>query len=913
MSRLIIKNLPKNIKEDRFRSIFAAKGELTDVKLCYTKDGKFRRYGFVGYKTDDLAKAALSYFNNSYIDTSKIFVDVAKNFGDLSLPRPWSKYSEGSSANKRLKEKQEKKAHGKKEQDSKSERTEDAKNEKITVGKEKKKKKTIKVLEELEDDVEFQDFLSIHKVKSSRKTKDDINAEGNDRESKKKRAREENVKVEYDDSDGSENEDEVYDPLGLGDQGSQNDNDKTEEENEEENKTARNSKLSDMDYLRSKVVSSSRKPHKKKKSRKDRDSDDDSINGESSDEGRVDVDTKESDDDDNDYEYDNDDGDDVHDDDDDDDDGDINDGDKGENSKESIKSGTIKMRGLPFKVKEKHIKDFFAPLRLLDIRMIENKEGKPTGCAFVDFGSENDIKEALTRDRDCIQGRYIELFRDKEKHSSQIVVKEKPWMKKLAGKEGEEEYESIAESGRLFLRNLTYSCSEEDLQSLFEEYGPLTETYLPLDKTTNKPTGIGFVTFVMPEHAVKAFNELDGKVFQGRYLHILPSKAKETKEGVEEIGTSFKSKRDAKKKSASSQDHNWNTLFLGMNAVADVMADKYNTTKGGILDGASSSSLAVRMALGETQVVTETRKFLVSQRVKLDVFGQPSAKRSKIVIVVKNLPFNTTTDELRTVFAPFGTVARLVLPPSGITALVEFFEPSQAKKAFQKLAYSKFKHVPLYLEWAPLGVFSGKAEEKDLQEAKKDEQIGKDKSKQTVEDKQEDEGDDPENAKGTTVFVKNLNFNTTEDALQKEICYLWAMVLLSTKIGLTLCKPLSNSRTHHLMTTLSNSRCRAGNPPIKYHNAKQLLQRSKTVLKYWCEMYLLKQQEKNSKNCLALSEKSKHFGFLKICRSLEHIEDLRLSTFSPNKMQNVPSNPCVAVRICTEGDWYSSGLRMRTV
>ena len=71
------------------------------------------------------------------------------------------------------------------------------------------------------------------------------------------------------------------------------------------------------------------------------------------------------------------------------------------------------------------------------------------------------------------------------------------------------------------------------MQSLFENYGPLTETYLPLDKTTNNPTGIGFVTFVMPEHAVKAFNELDGKVFQGRYLHILPSKAKETKEGVE--------------------------------------------------------------------------------------------------------------------------------------------------------------------------------------------------------------------------------------------------------------------------------------------------------------------------------------------------------------------------------------------
>ena len=56
---------------------------------------------------------------------------------------------------------------------------------------------------------------------------------------------------------------------------------------------------------------------------------------------------------------------------------------------------------------------------------------------------------------------------------------------------------------------------------------------------------------------------------------------------------------------------------------------------------------------------------------------------------MKNLPFNTTCDELRTTFEPFGAVARLVLPPAGITALVEFFESSQAKRAFQKLAYSK--------------------------------------------------------------------------------------------------------------------------------------------------------------------------------------------------------------------------------
>ena len=38
---------------------------------------------------------------------------------------------------------------------------------------------------------------------------------------------------------------------------------------------------------------------------------------------------------------------------------------------------------------------------------------------------------------------------------------------------------------------------------------------------------------------------------------------------------------------------------------------------------------------------------------------------------------------------------------------------------------------------------------------------------ETIDEKQEDEVDNPENAEGTTVFVKNLNFNTTEETLKE--------------------------------------------------------------------------------------------------------------------------------------------------
>ena len=40
-------------------------------------------------------------------------------------------------------------------------------------------------------------------------------------------------------------------------------------------------------------------------------------------------------------------------------------------------------------------------------------------------------------------------------------------------------------------------------------------------------------------------------------------------------------------------------------------------------------------------------------------------------------------------------------------------------------------------------------------------------SNETIDDKEGDKGDDPENAERTTVFVKNLNFNTTEETLKE--------------------------------------------------------------------------------------------------------------------------------------------------
>ena len=158
MSRLIVKNLPKNITEERLRTIFAEKGQITDLKLKYTKNGVFRRFAFVGFKTHTEAERALKHFNNTFIDTSKIQVDICKDLGDETAPRPWSKYSEKSSAfqKKVQKVEQRKRAFEGKVDEGKS-------GEEV-----KKKKKGNALLGELENDSSFQEFLEVHKTGSQK-------------------------------------------------------------------------------------------------------------------------------------------------------------------------------------------------------------------------------------------------------------------------------------------------------------------------------------------------------------------------------------------------------------------------------------------------------------------------------------------------------------------------------------------------------------------------------------------------------------------------------------------------------------------------------------------------------------------------------------------------------------------------
>ena len=84
--------------------------------------------------------------------------------------------------------------------------------------------------------------------------------------------------------------------------------------------------------------------------------------------------------------------------------------------------------------------------------------------------------------------------------------------------------EPVGESGRIFVRNLAYTTTEEEIEELFKEFGELTEVNVPVNKFERRNMGIAFVTYMFPEHAANAFTKLDGEIFQGRVLHLLPAK-----------------------------------------------------------------------------------------------------------------------------------------------------------------------------------------------------------------------------------------------------------------------------------------------------------------------------------------------------------------------------------------------------
>ncbi|CAD6263585.1 unnamed protein product [Miscanthus lutarioriparius] len=125
------------------------------------------------------------------------------------------------------------------------------------------------------------------------------------------------------------------------------------------------------------------------------------------------------------------------------------------------------------------------------------------------------------------------------------------------------------ETGRLYICNLPYATSEDDLVELCRQYGDVEQAHIVVDKTTKLSTGRGYVLFSLPDSAVRALDELDNSSFQGRLLRVKAAKPLNNNKleynhetVVEKM--SLKQKRLEQKKASeiSGDTRAWNSFYM---------------------------------------------------------------------------------------------------------------------------------------------------------------------------------------------------------------------------------------------------------------------------------------------------------------------------------------------------------------
>ena len=598
-SRICVKGLRKHTKEQDLREAFGKKGEVTDVRLMKTKDGKSRQFAFIGFRTEAQAAEAQSYFTGTFVDSAKVVVEIAKRIGDDTL-------------------KLQKQQHGKKHESGKGFENDNDSPDKVDPATQKKNKGNGNNQSAVESAISLEksEFLETSKPRSQTKfwandTTSDVLNEASQKS--------EEIN-EINDNDSQDGSSEVNDFSGRS-----------------KNIITTKKVTSDLDYLKSKVTSFS---------------DDESDETE---------------------------------------DGDV-----------------------------------------------EQKK-----CALEDEDNTNNMK---TLDNNA----------DEEN-------------------DGDEE-----DTSRIFVRNLPFSCVEDELKAFFLPFGRIVAVHLPLDDQ-KIGKGFGFVQFMLPEEAENAIKETDGVSFQGRVVRVIRAKRArdEIQEGVilDKNGkplSSYQVQKEADRRSNASKMDGWNASFVRSEAVIESIAERYGLKASDIMDTTEAGGeMAVRLAIAESKVIQENRDYFTEHGVSIDVLESQSSsqrahERSSTTLLVKNLTKDVVQKDLEQMFARFGNLAAFLIPPSRTVALVDFLEPSEARAAFKGLAYRRYNHTPLYLEWAPLNV---------IDNAKQNENAKIAQLKLNARDKKQKDSDldvEEDVSAYQCLFLKNLNFSTEEEDLEKHLIFVGA-------------------------------------------------------------------------------------------------------------------------------------------
>lgn len=173
----------------------------------------------------------------------------------------------------------------------------------------------------------------------------------------------------------------------------------------------------------------------------------------------------------------------------------------------------VKLRGLPWSATVDDITKFLGDEGIRKVHLTLSKEGRPSGEAFVELETEEDLQHAEAKDKEHMGSRYIEVFK--------VNRAEMDWVIKRSGTSY-----GANEDGCVRLRGLPFGCSKEEIAQFFTGMEIVPNGISLLTDYSGRSSGEAYVQFANREVAERALQKHRDKIGH-RYIEIFRSSLSE--------------------------------------------------------------------------------------------------------------------------------------------------------------------------------------------------------------------------------------------------------------------------------------------------------------------------------------------------------------------------------------------------
>ena len=164
----------------------------------------------------------------------------------------------------------------------------------------------------------------------------------------------------------------------------------------------------------------------------------------------------------------------------------------------------------------------------------------------------------------------------------------------------------------------------------------------------------------------------------------------------------------------------------------------------------------MKQAHAETHTIQEAKQYFQAAGVNLESFSDRS--RDGSTLLVKNFKYGVSAEDLKKLFSTNDSlkIQKILAPPAGTIAIIEFANSTQAAAAMREFAYRKVDDSVLFIERGPRNLLFDNSKNKANHDLA---------TKKSYMANAADDGDDDTFTNKTSIFVSNLNFITSQDRL----------------------------------------------------------------------------------------------------------------------------------------------------